>query len=290
MLATFTVGWGVGTSRIFPHAILFDAYKTAKTQIEWLRDKNLIWKNHRFVNVDPDRVETHRFEFVAADNLTDPILVPGGFGQFAEYCPGHAGCLAVEYASNGTVLHAYPYRPEEIEKTPSLVAFPYEQPLGFSMRDGERLAAVLQYANGDLLAVFYSSRSFPYGRGVTRIDRDGWPIWYRRDYSHHEPYIAGGDAALVPSMRIGRGPRFLYSLALRRGPPISQCENSFLDFVRVIDGEGRLLKEISIIDALRESPYAPILGATDPCDPTHLNSVHELNISAGGGGANQETS
>lgn len=136
ILAAFAIGWKVRTFKIFPHAILFDAYKTAKTQIEWLKDKNLIWKEHQFVSVDPDRVQTHRFEFVAANILTDPILVPGGFGQFAEYCPGYAGCLAVEYAGNGAVLHAYPYRPEEIEKTASLVAFPYEQPLGFSMATG----------------------------------------------------------------------------------------------------------------------------------------------------------
>ena len=284
ILAAFALGWKVRTFKIFPHAILFDAYKTAKTQIEWLRDKNLIWKEHRFVNVDPDRVETHRFEFVAADTLTDSILVPGGYGQFAEYCPGYAGCLAVEYAGNGAILHAYPYRPEEIEKTAPLVAFPYEQPLGFSIRDGVNPWSASRYANGDLLVVFHSTRSFPYGRGVARIDRDGWPIWYRQDYSHHELYIAEGDVAMVPSLRIGRGPRVYYSPTLLRGGlSTSQCENSFLDFVHVIDGEGQLLKEIAIIDALRESPYAPILRYTDPCDPAHLNSVHEMNGTAGGG-------
>lgn len=285
LLAAFAIGWKVRTFGIFPHAILFDAYKTAKTQIEFLTDKNPTWKALNFVNVAPDRVETHRFEFVAADALTDPILVPGGFGQFAEYCPGHVGCLAVEYAGNGAVLHAYPYRPEEIEKTIPLVDFPYEQPLGFSMHNAVTPWSMLQYDNGDLLVVLHSERSFPFGQGVARIDRDGWPIWYRRDYSHHELYITGDDVALVPSLRIGRGPLVYHSLALRRaGLARSQCESSFLDFVHVIDGEGQLLKEISLIDALLESPYAPILRYTDPCDPTHLNSVHELNKTAGGKG------
>lgn len=54
--------------------------------------------------------------------------------------------------------------------------------------------------------------------------------------------------------------------------------------VHVIDKAGRLFKEISIIDALLESPYAPILrGTTAPCDQTHLNSVHELSVTAEGG-------
>ena len=235
------------------------------------------------MNIDPGRVETHRWEFVAADTLTDPILVPGGFGQFAEYCPGHTGCLAVEYAGNGTVLHAYPYRPEEIEKTTSLVAFPYEQPLGFSMRNGVSPRSGSQYANGDLLVSFSSPWGFPHGRGVARIDRDGWPRLYRRDYSLHEPYIAKDDVALVPSMLIGRGPSVYRSRSLRRtGPAMSQCENSFLDFVHVIDGEGRLLKEISVLDALLESSYAPILRHSDPCNPTHVNFVHKVSGTVGG--------
>lgn len=285
ILLAFAIGWRAGAFEICPHAILSNAYKTAKTQIDWLTGKDFVIRNIRFVDVVPDRVEVHRFEFVAADALTDPIRVLGGLGQFAEYCPGHAGCLAVEYAGKGVVQHAYPYRPEEIEKTSPLVDLPYEQPLGFSMRDGVYPMSASRYANGDLLIVFQSFGSFPYGRGVARIDRDGWPIWYRRDYSHHEPYIAAGDVGMVPNMRIGRGPRVYYRTRTpqRAKLEVFQCKNSFLDLVHVIDGEGQLLKEISIIDALNESPYAPILRQTRPCDPTHLNSVHELNQSAGGG-------
>ena len=281
VLVTFVVGWGVGTFERFPHALLSNAYKTARTQLELLTDEIPTLRKHTFVNIAPDRVEAHRFEFIAAAALADPILVPGGLGQFAEYCPGHAGCLAVEYAGNGGVVHAYPYRPEEIEKTPPLAAFPYEQPLGFSLRDWGGPQSVSQYANGDLLVVFQTKYSFPFGLGVARIDREGRPTWYRRDYSHHEAHLAADDVALVPSLRIGKGPRTFHSNPLgRRG----QSTTAYLDLVHVIDGAGRLLKEISIINALRESPYAPILRYTDPYDPTHLNSVHELGRGAGGGG------
>lgn len=273
ILATFAFGWGVGTFEKFPHAFLFKAYKTARTQIKLLKDINPALIHVRFVNVFPDPLEVHRFEFGAADALADPILVTGGLGHFAEYCPGHAGCLAVEYAGNGEVIHAYPYRPEEIEKTAPLVDFPYEQPLGFSMHDAVFPMSTLMYANGDLLVVFQSPKSFPFGQGVARIDRDGWPIWYRRDYSHHQPSIIGGDVALVPSLRIGEGPRLFNQ---KKGLETFQCVNPYLDVVHVIDGAGVLLKEISIINALLESPYAPILRYTDPCDPTHLNSVHKL--------------
>ena len=165
LLATFTVGWSVATFGIFPHSILFNAYKTAETQIDFLTGERHELRRVRFVNIAPDRAETHRFEFVAAATFADPILVPGGLGRFAEHCPGHAGCLAVVYAGNGRVIHAYPYRPDEIEKTTPLVAFPYEQQLGFAMHDVSRPESISQYANGDLLVVFHSKYSFPYGLG-----------------------------------------------------------------------------------------------------------------------------
>lgn len=280
ILTTFAIGWRVGAFKIFPHGALSKAFKTAKVQIELLTGKSPLFKYLKFVNIAPDRVEIHRFEFIAADALADPILVPGGMGKFVEYCPGHPGCLAVEYDGAGELIHAYPYRPEEIEKTTPIADFPYEQPLGFSMRDAVYPSGVSRYPNGDLLVVFQSEYSFPFGRGIARIGRDGRPIWYRRDYSHHESHITEGDVALVPSLRIGERP---ITFNYRYGWEVSSCSNPYYDFVHFIDGEGRLLKEISIMDTLLESPYAPILH-TDPCDPTHLNFVHELREDAAGGG------
>lgn len=67
-----------------------------------------------------------------------------------------------------------------------------------------RPVSMSQYANGDLLVIFQSKYSFPYALGVARIDREGRPIWYRRDYSHHEANFAEDDVALVPSMRIDK--------------------------------------------------------------------------------------
>lgn len=193
ILAAFALGWKVGTFKIFPHAILSDGYKSAKMQIALLTARELVPGFVRFVDVVPDRVEMHRWEFVAADALVDPVLVTGGYGKFAEYCPGHVGCLAVEYEGDKNVLHAYPYRSEEIEKIDPIVAFPYERPLGFSMTRHTVLPwSSLLYGNGDLLVTLQSSFTFPYGLGFARINRDGRLIWYRQDYSHNEPRITKG--------------------------------------------------------------------------------------------------
>lgn len=52
--------------------------------------------------------------------------------------------------------------------------------------------------------------------------------------------------------------------------------------MREIDGAGRVLREVPVLDALLESRYAPILQFAPPCDPTHLNSIDVLGGDAGG--------
>ena len=47
ILATFVVGWGVGTFERFPHAFLSNAYKTARTQLELLTDEIPTLRNVR---------------------------------------------------------------------------------------------------------------------------------------------------------------------------------------------------------------------------------------------------
>ena len=127
--------------------------------------------------------------------------------------------------------------------------------------------------------------TFPYAGGVARIDRDGRVLWYRRDYSHHVPHLADGDVALVPSLRIGEGPiRLPRQMGMGAWAWARDCRRRpYLDFVHVIDGEGRLLEEVSVFDALVESRYGPLLRNANPCDPTHLNFVHQVREDAGGG-------
>ena len=272
-LAGFTAGAYVIKFRVFPYDIVKSAYKTAQALVDSSTDKI----RGRFVTVPPDSVEAQRFEFITAQALPDPILVWGGINQFAEYCPGHVGCLAVEYAGRGDVRYAYPYRPKAIEQA-AIVSLPYEQPFWFSFQKNAYPFGISRYSNGDLLVVFYFYFSFPYAGGVARITRDGHPVWYRQDYSHHVPSLTDDDVALVPAMRIGEGPLVLN--VTKEVTITLTCQKMILDFVRVLDGDGRLLEEISILDAIIQSPYAGILANTKACDPTHLNFVHRLGENA----------
>ena len=283
MLAAFAGGMYVYKEKVFPHKYLEAAYKTGLSLFQMHVSKHDFLYKGASVDVIPGRMEARRFEFIGADVLADPILVPGDVRTFPEYCPGATGCLAVEYAGRGEVVHAWPYRPDEIANAPVIADFPYERVPGFRFSYHARPYGISRYANGDLLVVFQYTHTFPFTGGVARIGRDGRVLWHRRDYSHHVPHLTDGDVALVPSLRVGEGP-----IRIRRHTRTDRtwdldCRSPYLDVVHVIDGEGRLLEEISVFDALVESRYGLLLQNAAPCDPTHLNFVHQVREDAGGG-------
>ena len=291
MLAAFLSGVYVTVKRGVPYELLRDAYRTGKTLFAFYKTKDktrLRLLNYVITSVDisPDSLAARRFEFIGADELADPILVMGGLDYFAEYCPDAVGCLAVEYDGRGEVRHAYPYHPDKLETAPLLSDFPHEQ-FGASFVPYARPVGASTYSNGDLLAVFSFRHSFPFAGGVARINRKGQVIWFRRDYSHHIPYMTDGDVALVPSLRVGEGPveiklknnrTFAHTVTF----PFRRARTFYTDFVHVIDGNGQLLNAISVLDAILESPFVPSLRFASIDDPTHLNFVHQLREDAGG--------
>ena len=287
-LATFAGGVWVGRFQTFPFYTIRSAWRTLGTlttlpeampafdpppAAEWR------WRPTAF---PLGRLDAHRIR-LAEGALADPILLVGGWEYFAEHCPGHPGCVAVEYAGRGEVRRVWPYRPEEIARAAHPDDLPYEHGFGFSFTEDVDVFAVSPYPNGDLLVVFRFLQSFPYAGGVARLDRDGRPVWYRRDYSHHRPRLTVDGAALVPGMRIPVGP-IDFGYHGRSGHKVRlNCRRPMLDTVRVIDGAGRVREEISVFDAVRESRHARMIRKSgDDCDPLHLNSIDVLGEDAGG--------
>ncbi len=268
LLAAFASGLYVARYKVFPYGILSSARKTFLAMNEARVTEP--FQRLRWVDIPPDQVADRRFEFIGSDRLTDPILVPGGRGYFREHCPGHVGCIAVEYAGRGEVRHAWPYRPGELaewlEKEEFTGDFPYEHAIGFSFVKHAYVKGISKYANGDLLAVFQFAHSHPSAGGVARIDRSGKPVWYRPDYSHHRPHLTDGEVLLVPGLRLGK-PRETAS---------TPCPQWLHDTVNVIDPGGRRMEDHSLFDAIRNSTYAPLLRFQNPCNPTHLNSIQRL--------------
>lgn len=253
---------------------------------------------HRFVDVQPSAVADHRID-LSARTLAAPVLMAGGRGRFVDHCPGFVGCLAVEFSRGGRFVHATPFRPEAFEKVAvapdTAVPVEYERALGFDFAEHADVFSIDRYPNGDLAVVLISSFSFPAHMGIARVRRDGQPLWYRADGSHHWPAVARGllrggderweDAVVVPSLRIGHGWPYAEDGSLRI-PPLepfgrAPCSTHFEDYLHVIAADGSLLWEVSVTDAFKNSVQAPMLNhAYNPCDPLHLNSVEVLGAAA----------
>ena len=281
-LVVFACGMQFQRKQPFPHELLRSAKKTAESIYDRFRS-NVAGYRRALPELSPGEVESARIASYGSDGLVDRIVFPGGAARFAELCPGHPGCIAVEYVGQGQVARVYPYRPRRIEQA-TIVDLPYEYVLDLGLTDDAYVFAVDTYPNGDLLVVFHYHFAFPYAGGVARIRPDGTPAWYRRDYSHHEPHVADDDVAWVPGLRIGEGPlRVRYEAPKQRTDFQLPCAKPYIDVIRKIGPDGELLEEVSIFEKLAASRHRFLLRDTeDPCDPIHLNSVHELSLDATG--------
>ena len=226
-----------------------------------------------------------RMELLDGDALDEPVLWYGGRFQFMEFCP-EWGCLAVQFGTDGEVAHAWPLRPDALEQAPNAATgeFPRELAPGFSFVRDVLPTTVSRYPNGDLLVVFHSrnsASSSPTYFGAARIDGAGYPVWFRRDYSHHWPRIERDGSALV----LGRSPgNESIAVPIGNTSAMLDCPGRFgVDSVDVIDGNGRLLDSIDLVGAMLDSPFAPVLldGLSGqlrraPCNPLHANFVHRI--------------
>ena len=286
VLTIFSYGVVVGRYRMFPFWIISDGIKTGKALLDVMLEDDRIQYTETYIGFSDMPLEnsvSDRIEFVAGNELAAPVLWTGGLYQFREYCPDF-GCLAVEYNRRSEVTYAYPLRLDELEKAQGTAdedEFPYEFSPNFSFVKDISVSSVSRYSNGDLLVVFHYEFAFPYGAGVARIDRDGHVVWFRSDYSHHWAQILDDGSALVPSLRIGSEPIpfHLRGYMIRQ----SDCRRPYRDTVHIIDGDGRLLKRIDLLDILLASPFISALQhTTDSCDLLHLNFVSVLGDDVGG--------
>ena len=278
-LAAGLIAYGIAIERhgIFPGRILDDAEKTARVTADSLQTPD-DGEFRRFSDTTLDGFRAQRLEIVEGDSLASAVLVVGGRHQYRELCPEH-GCLAVAIGPSGEVLHAWPFRPNAIHAANIADEDDYPHELNnFSVERDLRPFGVEQYPDGDLLVTFFVWNSFPYAGGVARIDRDGQPRWFRRDYSHHWPRLTDGDIALVPAFTISDGGP---NGARPDGYP--SCDGkAFRTVVNVLDGDGVPLERIPVLDIILASPGGAVLtGPANPCDPLHLNSIDVIGENAG---------
>jgi hypothetical protein len=231
-----------------------------------------------FVDEDPGKVSEQWFQDLDQFHSNSSFVFLGGRSEFLDVCPEY-GCLAVKYdGARDAIVQAYPYRPKEIfETTSKMVAqFPYAEGLGFNVDDHLAPNGFSEYPNGDLLVVFRVDGVYPYGGGVARIDSEGRPVWVRRDYSHHWPTLLENNTALVPAFS-----RSFWDGNNQTARFECPSGNAYEDVIRVLDEDGKVMREISVLKAMLESPFKGRLfvpGSREKsCDPTHMNQIMLVN-------------
>ncbi len=273
-VAAFAYGVAVVGFQIFPYAFVRSTFVTLGEIKQHVTAKN-VGAFLKFSDIERLNAASERIQPVRDAETDDGFLFFGGQFQFMEHCP-ERGCLAVIYSRSGELVEAYPYRPRDIFESNEATGFPYET-IFFDFSRHSNPLGIERYANGDLLAVFQGQFVFPFGTGVARVDRDGRPVWFRWDYSHHWPTLNADEQAIVPGTQIGDAPVAVkmpgwgFRLQCKSGHP-------YRDTLKVLDPDGEMRREIFVLDALLASPYRAVLKqSTDPCDPTHLNYAQQVS-------------
>lgn len=288
MIVAFGVGVAITEFKIPPYRSIAEGAKTLRWSVEALRAPPYVGQ---FIGpaegIAPEEAAAARFE--GSDDaalLPGTILAIGGLNEYLEICPGD-GCIAVEIGRDGTILHGYPYKPDEIFAADITGGSFYREGQPPDPRQIKRPIGMRPLPGGDVVVSFQTTGPmFPFSGGIARIGRDGTPRWYRFDYSHHWVNLMPDGRVIVPDLVIAEGD-WRVPLGPNGNRRNMYCETGRpqVDGVHILDPEtGAVDQRIDVEAALRASPWAGLLANTfDPCDPLHINYVDMLDETAPGG-------
>ena len=117
------------------------------------------------------------------------------------------------------------------------------------------------YENGDLLAIFE-------GLGLIKLDKDSHLIWKHYGGEHHDLDVVGDGSIYVLTRKA-----HMVSRVNERMPILE-------DFVTVLDAYGRVIREVSVLEAFENSAFASSPAARDMPkrgDVFHTNAIEVLD-------------
>jgi hypothetical protein len=110
------------------------------------------------------------------------------------------------------------------------------------------------FPDGELLAVYHASGDTPYGYGLARLDRDSRVVWTFSENVHHDVDVGEDGTIVTLTQRYVDPPP---------GAPKTNSKRLLADYLVVLSPEGKKLKEIPVLEAFRDSPFAPLLSTVD---------------------------
>lgn len=115
------------------------------------------------------------------------------------------------------------------------------------------------YPRGELLVIEEN-------RSLTKLDKDSREIWKLNGNFHHDLHVLEDGRIFVLDRVKDRVPYFRYKL---KGDD---------DRIKVLDRDGQLIRELSILDAFDKSEYSGTPRRTDaPIDILHTNTIEVLD-------------
>lgn len=109
--------------------------------------------------------------------------------------------------------------------------------------------------NGDVLAI-YEGAFTPYGGGLIKVDAQSNIIWKSAINAHHDLDVDRSGKIFVLTQKYDDGPGIRID-----------------DFLTILSPDGKILKEISLLESFLGSPFAALIPVGFHFDYLHTNSV-----------------
>lgn len=165
------------------------------------------------------------------------------------YTSGH-GQQALLMNMSGRILHTWSYEFRD--------AFP-DHPVADGQWHLETWVRVHPFANGDLLVIYE-------GLGMIKLDKNSNLIWANPRSFHHDLFVTENE--------------FIYALSkeVKIIPRIHEYEPVVEDFITLLDQDGNIVRNVSILEAFERSSYASFLNKMPEFgDLLHTNTIEVLD-------------
>jgi hypothetical protein len=191
--------------------------------------------------------------------VNDQQLVSPGY---TFYTSGD-GPVARLIAMDGRVVHEWRRPYSQVWNKTAAVQQP--QPDSLIYMTNARL-----FPNGDVLALYISAGDTPWGYGMVKLDKDSNVLWSYLAHTHH-------DFDIAPDGRIFGLVNEFSSRKIAAAPELDKpwLDDSFV----ILSPDGKLLKKVSLTDALarsRYSIYLHLLRSFSLGDPLHTNAIQYI--------------